>query len=259
MDRVPEARSPHAIWLCLLLLVAPISAAAFDPDFATKTDALLEAEALPGIAWAAYGDKGPVTGASGLAHLARARPMTANTRVQVGSVTKTLLSLGVLRLVSEKQLALEDRVELLLPMLNWRNPWREQAPVTVRHLLEHTAGLDNIRLWQFLNSRVAADTPLSEAFPPEHRNLLRVRSRPGSQYSYSNMGYALLGMVIERVTGERYEDYLALSLLKPLGMEDSSFHLVTQADDPRLAMGYLDNRSGAHGIAAGGAVYDHCE
>ncbi|GAB5413404.1 MAG: hypothetical protein Cons2KO_10070 [Congregibacter sp.] len=166
--------------------------------------------------------------------------MTATTKVQVGSVTKTLVALGVLHLVSEGQLNLDANVEQLLPELRWDNPWRAEAPVTVRHLLEHTAGLDNIRMWQFLNTNVTADTPLAAAFPQSQKQLLRIRTRPGSQYSYSNMGYAILGIVIERVTGERYEDYLARELLEPLNMHDSSFHYIAQRQDPRLAMGYLE-------------------
>jgi len=71
-----------------------------------------------------------------------------------------------------------------------------------------------------------------------------VRSRPGSRFSYSNMGYGLLGMVIEAVTGERYERYLDLNLLRPLAMHDSTFSFVSQAGpkaDRRLAMGHFEN------------------
>ena len=76
---------------------------------------------------------------------------------------------------------------------------------------------------------------------------LRVRARPGSRYAYSNMGYGLLGMVIEKVTGQPYERYLDAQLLQPLGMADSTFTFVTQTGaqaDPRLAMGYFE-----HGVA----------
>lgn len=227
--------------LWALLSCIPLSTLAGEPSLSDNMDHLLEAQGLPGIVWSTVGDAGAVAGANGLADIASPRPMTAHTRVHVGSVTKTVLALGVLRLVSEDRLALDADVEQLLPTLNWKNPWREQAPIRVQHLLEHTAGLDNIRMWQFLNSKVTPETPLADAFPASHSRLLRLRSRPGSQYSYSNMGYALLGLVIEQVTGQRYEDYLTQSLLAPLGMHDSSFHFIAQADDPRLAMGHLDN------------------
>ena len=205
-----------------------------------RLDLLLSEESLPGIVWAIVDGNTCLAGAEGYAQLAHARRMTANTKVQVGSVTKTLLALGVLQLVSTGQLALDADVERMLPSLNWNNPWHDQTPITVQHLLEHTAGLDNIRIWQFLNTKVTADSPLTDAFPQNQDDLLLARTRPGSQYSYSNMGYAILGLVIEQVTSERYEDYLARELLEPLGMHDSSFSLVTQEQDPRLAMGYLD-------------------
>jgi CubicO group peptidase (beta-lactamase class C family) len=153
--------------------------------------------------------------------------MTAATKVQVGSVTKVLVALGVLRLVAADQLDLDSDVEQLLPELPWDNPWRATTPITVQHLLEHTAGLDNIRMWQFLNTQVTADTPLTKAFPDSHNGLLQIRTRPGTQYSYSNMGYAILGLVIERVIADRYEGYLAREILDPLGMHDSSFHFIT--------------------------------
>jgi CubicO group peptidase (beta-lactamase class C family) len=230
-----------AACLWLLCLLTPIPALASGQDLPDEIDRLLQETGLPGIVWSAIGDSGPVSGANGLADIANARPMTVDSKVHVGSVTKTVLALGVLRLVSEGKLSLDTDVEQLLPRLNWKNPWRDEAPIRVRHLLEHTAGLDNVRMWQFLNSRVTTETPLLAAFPRDHGDLLQIRSRPGSQYSYSNMGYALLGMVIEQVTRQRYEDYLAESLLAPLGMRDSSFHLITQAGDTRLAMGYLDD------------------
>ncbi|WOJ92131.1 serine hydrolase domain-containing protein [Congregibacter variabilis] len=210
------------------------------PAFPSQLDSILKEESLPGVAWATIDANTVETGGNGYAELADERPMTAATKVQVGSVTKTLVAVGVLRLVSTGQLSLDTNVEQLLPELHWDNPWHAETPVTVRHLLEHTAGIDNLRMWQFLNTNVTADTPLTDAFPPNHEHLLQIRTRPGSQYSYSNMGYAMLGLVIEHVSAERYEDYLAREILEPLGMHDSSFRYIVQSQDSRLAMGYLE-------------------
>ena len=130
-------------------------------------ESILEEESLPGVAWATVYEGRAQAGGKGYAELDSARLMTATTKVQVGSITKTLVALGILRLVSDDQLDLDANVEQLLPMLHWENPWRAETPVTVRHLLEHTAGLDNIRMWQFLNTGVTADTPLIDAFPDD--------------------------------------------------------------------------------------------
>ncbi|MEM1155834.1 MAG: serine hydrolase [Pseudomonadota bacterium] len=224
---------------CCLAVINALIAASTIAAGPSELNSILRKEALPGIVWSSVGDDESQAGASGLARVNSSLPMTATTKVQVGSVTKTLLALGVLQLITDDRLALDTNAETLLPELNWDNPW-PNTPVTVQHLLEHTAGLDNLRMWQFLNSKVTGDTPLAAAFPTSSDDLLRIRTTPGSQYSYSNMGYALLGMIIERITGERYEDYLHRALLSPLGMYDSSFHFVTQDFDARLAMGYID-------------------
>ncbi|WP_205720060.1 serine hydrolase domain-containing protein [Fodinibius halophilus] len=205
-----------------------------------KIRKLLAEQKLTGIVWSGYSHDGPIMGAAGMANIANGIEMSVDTKVNVGSVTKTVLALGVLRLISEGRLALDANVEKLLPALNWQNSWGGATPIRVQHLLEHTAGLDNIRMWQFLNTKVTPDTPLSDAFTSSHDELLQVRTKPGNQYSYSNMGYTLLGMIIETVTKQPYEDYLKQSLLGPLGMNNSSFHFITQAEDPRLAMGYLE-------------------
>ncbi|EAQ97631.1 Beta-lactamase class C and other penicillin binding protein [Congregibacter litoralis KT71] len=225
-----------ASWGFVLVLMAQLS-------FAQKSQPLnliLKEEALPGVVWATIDESEVITGGSGYAELSSKKPMTADSKVQVGSVTKTLVAVAVLHLVAEKRVSLDSDLEQILPSLNWDNPWRDETPITLRHLLEHTAGLDNLRMWQFLNSAVSPDTPLEAAFPQDQDRLLRLRTRPGSQYSYSNMGYALLGLVIEKLTQERYEDYLNRELLQPLDMHDSSFSFITQDQDSRLAMGYLE-------------------
>jgi hypothetical protein len=129
--------------------------------------------------------------------------------------------------------------------LAFDNPWSDIAPITVKNLLEHTAGLDNIRMWQFLNSTPTVNTPLLDAFPSTHSKLLSVRTQPGKQYSYSNMGYTLLALVIEAVRTEPYEHYLEAHLLKSLNMPDSTFEFVSQEGegaDPGLAMGYFEDQ-----------------
>lgn len=224
---------------------APVPAT-LEADFAAG----LKDEGLAGAVWSEVLPDGKVrTGAAGLRDVAAKASMQADTRVQVGSVAKVMLALGVLRLISEDRLTLDTPVQQVLPELALRNPWLASDPVRIRHLLAHTAGLDNVRLWQAFSGKPQPDTPLAEAF--DGGGLLRVRTRPGTRYAYSNMGYGVLGMVIERVTGQPYERYLDAQLLQPLGMADSTFGFVTQMStqtgaqrDPRLAMGHVE-----HGVA----------
>lgn len=165
-------------------------------------------------------------------------------KMHVGSVTKSVLAMGVLHLIFEERLMLDTNVESLLSELNFDNAWSDRSPIKVKNLLDHTSGLDNIRMWQLLSTKPLPNTPLEEAFESSQHNLLKIRTELGTQYSYSNMGYTLLAMVIEAVTNERYEYFLDVNLLTPLEMHDSSFAFISQRGqfaDPLLAMGYYEN------------------
>ncbi len=112
----------------------------------------------------------------------------------------------------------------------------------VRHLLDHTSGLPNLRLWHLLNSKSTPDSELNEIFNND-LDLLKVSSPPGEYFSYSNLSYNILAMVIEKVSAERYETVLEQRLLLPVGMLNSSFHYLTQTGEygnALLAYGHLD-------------------
>lgn len=250
-NQYPTLAARASTWLRravpALLLCCATAAHTAGPTLEAEFAAGLKEEGLAGAVWSEVLPDGTVkVGASGLRDAARQVPMQADTRMQVGSVGKVALALGVLRLISEDKLTLDTPLQQVLPELALRNPWLASDPVRIRHLLAHTSGLDNVRFWQAFSLQPAPDTPLAAAFDGGG-NLLRVRTRPGSRYAYSNMGYGLLGMVIERVTGQPYERYLDAQLLQPLGMADSTFAFVSQTGaqaDPRLAMGYFE-----HGVA----------
>lgn len=200
----------------------------------------IEEEGLAGVVWAAITPGGIEIGATGFADAKRNKLLSNDSKVQTGSIAKTFIATGILRLVTEGRLAPDSPVAPLLPGVEFENPWASSHPVLVRHLLDHTSGLDDARLWQVFSLHPGPDTPLSAS---TKRGPLRIRSRPGSRLSYSNLGYTLLGMVIERVTGERYEQYLDTHLLHPLGMHQSSFRFVSQEGphaDTRLAMGHFE-------------------
>jgi CubicO group peptidase (beta-lactamase class C family) len=228
----------------LLLLTQAGSAAA--QDHAAFGDALargLREERLVGAVWATVGpDSGVSLGAAGRRRADRPEPLAATDRVQVGSVTKTLLATGILQLVTERRLRLDAPVTAYLPHLTVENPWAASRPLLLRHLLDHTSGLDDARLWQLFNAEPRPNTPLAAGFDPDRLRLV-LRRPPGERFSYSNTGYGLLALIIEAVTGERYETYLDARLLRPLGMANSTFHFVTQSGpgaDPRLAMGHFE-------------------
>ncbi|KAB8044974.1 serine hydrolase domain-containing protein [Janthinobacterium aquaticum] len=247
----------RSIWnslRCLLLasgLVLALSSQAADGALRSDITAALKEEGLAGAVWSEVLPTGRVNlGAAGVANAGSNSAMAPDAKVQVGSVAKVVLALGVLQLITENRLQLDTPVSEVLPELAINNRWQASDPVRIRHLLDHTAGLDNIRFWQAFSSKPTPDTPLAEAL--DGSRLLRVRTRPGSRYAYSNMGYGVLGMVIEKIAGQRYESYLDAHLLPLLGMRDSTFGFVTQTGprpggqlgvqvDPRLAMGHFEH------------------
>ena len=230
-----------------LALAMPVCRAADathdDAGLAADMARILREEGLAGATWTLVTpDRASTPGAAGVRDARTGEPMRVDTKVQVGSVTKPLLAMGVLRLASEDRLALDAPIAPLLPGVRFDNPWQATDPLRVRHLLTHTAGIENLHLWQFFSRSPTPDTPLSAAFPPRTQPL-RVQARPGRRAGYSNLGYALLGQVVETVTGERYERYLDRTLLGPLSMHDSTFGFRRQssdAADARLAMGHFE-------------------
>ena len=230
----------------LILVFIALTHSVSYADLHSDVQTVLEEEGLVGVTWALVSDDGnPTLGVAGLRDGPSHIEFSTDTRVHVGSLTKALLATGILRLVTTGDIGLDEPVSRYVPALSFDNPWRNSSEVTVRHLLDHTSGLNDARLWQIFSERPQPDTPLLDAFPASG-DLLRIRSRPGTRFSYSNMGYTVLGLVVEAVTGTRYETYLDQHLLAPLGMRDSTFSFTAQEGghlDPMLSWGHVDDGS----------------
>jgi CubicO group peptidase (beta-lactamase class C family) len=202
----------------------------------------IAANGLVGATWSLVTPAGVTVGAAGLKDRARNIPMRPDDRVQVGSVAKTLIATGMLRLVTQGRVELDAPVSRYLPDLPIPNPWATDAPLLVRHLLDHTSGLDDARMWQVFTSRGDPDAPLRSGLTRGGASV-HIRYRPGARFSYSNSGFLLAAIVMEQVTRMRYETWLAGELLAPLGMTRSTFAFVTQVGpsaDRTMAMGHFD-------------------
>ena len=219
-------------------LVQAIAAAVADAQLVGATFALVRGDTVE-------------LGAVGTRDVRTGTALRPTDRVQLGSVAKTFLATSVLRLVTEGPVALDASITRYLPELPLENPYLPGSPVTVRHLLDHTAGLDDARMWQVFTLRGDPDAPLATGVAhPGQR--LRVRTQPGARFSYSNTGYLILGMMVEAVTGTRYESFVDSALLAPLGMTQSTAGFVTQegaAADTTLAMGHFDPQTTSAAIA----------
>ena len=138
----------------------------------------------------------------GLADRASKAPVTPDTMFRAGSISKSFTALAILKLQEAGQLKLEDRVRDLAPQAKFENPWEDSEPVRLIHLLEHTAGFDEISLREFATSRPASRLEEDINFDPRPRTS---RWRPGQFCSYSNADYSLAGYGHDGTTPRPYE------------------------------------------------------
>jgi CubicO group peptidase (beta-lactamase class C family) len=212
---------------------------------------LLAEQNLSGAVWSTVSDKGEIViDAHGYKNIETKELISPTDKVHVGSISKTILAAGFLRMATLGLLTLDDPVKKHLPNLPIDNQWDKSSPLTIRHLLDHTSGLTNAKLWHIFSTTATPTTPLEFVYI-NNPSLLKIWARPGSIYSYSNLGYTILGMIIEKITQERYERFLDENLLKPLGMTNSTFEFVSQTGndaDKRLAYGHFDDGTAVSAI-----------
>lgn len=234
--------------LLVPLFMLALNASSMPLELDAQMERALREEGLAGAVWATVDSNGRITtGAAGSRNTLTGEALPPDSKVHVGSLAKSFIATGLLQLASAGRVDLDAPLARYLPSLRLPNRWQATHPVRVRHLLDHTGGLDDVRLWQMFSTQATADSPLLDTFSRDP-SVLVIRTRPGSRLSYSNMGYTLAAMVIEAVTHERYETWLDRELLQPLGMRDSTFGFTTQFGpdaDPRLAWGHNDLHSPA--------------
>jgi D-alanyl-D-alanine carboxypeptidase len=232
---VPCLRSPrpsrvgvHLFGLVLVLAFAAVSAARAD-----EVDDLLAAEVrkghLPGVSVAILREGEPLrTAAAGLADLELAVPVDPATVFQIQSITKTFTAAAIQILADEGRLGLDDPVAKHLP--GTPDSWKS---ITLRHLLTHTSGIKD-----FINSPTA-----SLRLDVTEEEVLRATAErpvdfaPGERYAYSNTNYHLLAMVIRKLTGQAYGEFLRDRIFLPLGMTHTRVLSLT-AVIPGRASGY---------------------
>lgn len=145
---------------------------------------------------------------------------------RIASLSKPITSAGILKLVEEKQLSLNDKVIDILPFGTPEGQTSDpnMGKVTILHLLEHLGGWDHDKSFDpmFADKKISIDLgvplPVTQADIIRFMNGQPLQYEPGTKFAYSNYGYCLLGRVIERKTGLSYEDYTKRIVLSPLGI-----------------------------------------
>lgn len=203
-----------------------------------ELDRLTARSKTPGLQYLAVGPAGVVIEhAAGWADIRRRIPMTPATTMMAYSMSKTITAAAVLRLVGEGKLGLDDPAEGYLPALPYG------PAVTIRRLLAHTAGVPNPIPLRWVHPaaghRGFEERPALVAALEAHP---RLRSSPGKRYRYSNLGYWILGAVVEKAAGQRFDAFVESSILAPLGV--GADQLGYEIPDPAShATAYLEKYS----------------
>jgi CubicO group peptidase (beta-lactamase class C family) len=184
----------------------------------------------------------------GCADLERRKPITADTQFLLASLTKQFTAMAIMILAERHKLAFDDSLAKFFPEF----PGYARS-ITIRNLLNHTAGLTQYQ--ELLVGKIDANYFRSSKSPPAAHEFtaaeaLQVLSRqqklrftPGEKFEYSDSAYVLLGQIIERISGERYAEFLKETIFDPLGMNDTLVVDERRQKVPRLALAY-EKRNG---------------
>ena len=178
-------------------------------------------------------------GGVGKADLATNRDVTGDTMFRIGSITKSFVALSLLKLQEQGKVDIHAKVADVAPDVKIVNRWEASDPIRIVNLLEHTAGFDDMKLAETFDMSGGAPVPLLDTFA-RFPGPQVARWRPGTLQSYSNPDYAVAGYIIERLTGQPCEDYIADNILRPLAMTHSDMRLTPDVR-AALAQGYRGN------------------
>jgi len=194
-------------------------------------EGLVAADQFSGAVLVAQNDQILLEKAYGLAKRSPDVPNNVDTKFNLGSMNKMFTAVAILQLMEQGKLSLDDTIIEHLPDY----PNSEVAgQVTIHHLLTHTSGLGDVFTGKFIENPnlYRSNTDFLPLFVNEP-----LQFKPGEQFSYSNAGYVVLGLIIERVSGQSYDDYIQRHILESGGMVNTGAFAI-DANTPNLAIGY---------------------
>jgi CubicO group peptidase (beta-lactamase class C family) len=213
----------------------------FAPAAAAQTRAVVDSidryvraelarQRVPGMSVAVLrGDRVLLARGYGYANVEHHVPATDSTVYPVGSVSKQFTAAAIVMLAEQRRLGLDDPITRFLP--EGSAVW---PSVTIRHLLTHTSGVPQDTMPDWRRDYTESELARSAAAQP-------LEFTPGDRESYSSTGYALLGIIIHRVTGKFYGDFLREQLFRPLGMRTARVNSDADIVPNRAAGYYLAN------------------
>jgi CubicO group peptidase (beta-lactamase class C family) len=186
-----------------------------DKQFTTALDTLN----IPGATFAlVHKDSIVYTKGYGLADVENNIPVSDSTTLfRIASISKTFVGLSIMQLYEDHKLDLDVDVNTYLKSIQL--DYKYKPPITIRHLLTHTAGIDEGNL----ENRVRTEEALIPLGAYLDKKLPAQIRPPGEAISYNNFGYALIGLIVEDITGLTFDEYVRIHILEPLGMNSTSF------------------------------------
>ncbi|AJK87332.1 class A beta-lactamase-related serine hydrolase [Lysinibacillus fusiformis] len=189
-------------------------------------------------------------------------PVTENTVFGIGSITKSFTCVAIMQLQEVGKLNVHDPVSKYLPEFNVKNK-EAIKDITIHHFMTHTAGLPPMSSLFYAMKRSLDLDPTVKNYPGLNINVedhgpidtyeqlmqfideqdIELLGAPGTHFSYSNESYALLGTIIERISGKSYEQYIYDHILTPCGMENSFFTIEEYADYENITTCYTEDKS----------------
>ncbi|GAB5519404.1 MAG: serine hydrolase domain-containing protein [Rhodothermales bacterium] len=228
---------------CLALTVFSSTTPSVAQDFARQADMLLQAYhkagLLNGTVLVAEGDRILYSGGFGEANMSWGVPNAPDTKFRIASTTKQFTSALIHRLAEEGRVNLNAPISTYLPSY----PLPQGDRIFVRHLLNQTSGIPNytsLRSWEDIKRDAYTPDAFLDVFSDLDLDFV-----PGSRFGYSNSNYFVLGVIIERVTGQSYAAALREWLLDPLGLDNTGYVPRTHVVD-KMAAGYVKDEQGAY-------------
>lgn len=232
-----QARAARALAASLVALFAPFAAIAQGSGHDARVDSLFaewDRPDSPGCALGVVRDHALIYSRGyGTADLEAGTPITPETVFYLASVSKQFTGASIALLALDGPLSLDDDVRKYVPELPDYG-----STITIRHLIHHTSGLRD-----YLTLMSLADMRLEESHAPEEILDLVARQEalnfePGDRYLYSNTGYFLIPLIVERVTGRSIREFAGARIFGPLGMRNTHFHDDYGHDVPGRALSY---------------------
>jgi CubicO group peptidase (beta-lactamase class C family) len=238
--------SIFSLFFCSSILAQTYKPPVFsDPDRVKKIEATYpvidkiykdyaEQNHFPGLVYGIVVDGKLVhAGGVGYTELTNKAEAGSQSEFRIASMSKSFTAMAILKLRDEGKLHLDDPISLYIPEArNMKRLTKDAPPLTIRNLLTHTAGYPEDNPW---GDRQLANTDAQ--LLALYKKGISFSNDPGIGYEYSNLGFATLGYIIKKVTGQTYQEYITDNVLKPLGMRHT-YYEYARVPKNQLAHGY---------------------